>query len=66
MQTPKFGAPLVVIGAPLAVDPGSFRTAEGNVEEILRQICERVHCSGDVPTRRIPQRPAMAVKNMKW
>lgn len=65
METPSFGAPLVVIGAPLAVDPGAFRTAEGNVEEILRQICERVHGSGDVPTRRIPQRPAIAIRELK-
>jgi 3-hexulose-6-phosphate synthase/6-phospho-3-hexuloisomerase len=55
VQTPEFGASLVVIGAPLAVDARSFRTASGNVEEILRQICERVHSYGDVPVKRSPR-----------
>jgi len=40
---------LVVIGAPLAIDAKAFRTAGGNVEAALRQICERVHAYGDVP-----------------
>ncbi len=55
VQTPEFGAPLVVIGAPLAVDARSFRTASGNVEEILRQICEKVHGYGDVAVKREPR-----------
>jgi hypothetical protein len=41
--------PLVVIGAPLAVDADAFRTADGNLEGTLRIICERVHGYGDVP-----------------
>jgi len=49
IETPAYGAPLVVIGAPLAIDAKSFRTAGGNVEAALRQICERVHAYGDVP-----------------
>ena len=49
IETPKNGAPLVVIGAPLAIDPSSFRTASGNVERALRQICEKVHAYGDIP-----------------
>ena len=49
VQTPEYGAPLVVIGAPLAVDADSFRTADGNLEGTLRIICERVHGHGDVP-----------------
>jgi 3-hexulose-6-phosphate synthase len=49
VETPKYGAPLVVIGAPLAIDPSSFRTASGNVERALRQICEKVHAYGDIP-----------------
>jgi 3-hexulose-6-phosphate synthase len=49
IETPKYGAPLVVIGAPLAIDPSSFRTASGNVERALRQICEKVHAYGDIP-----------------
>ena len=55
VQTPEYGAPLVVIGAPLAVDAHSFRTASGNVEEILRRICEEVHGYGDVSVKRMPR-----------
>ncbi len=50
-DTPKYGAPLVVIGAPLAIDPHAFRTAEGDLEETLRLICQKVHAYGDVPVR---------------
>jgi 3-hexulose-6-phosphate synthase len=52
VQTPAYGAPLVVIGAPLAVDADAFRTADGNLEGTLRLICERVHGHGDVPVGR--------------
>ena len=48
IQTPSYGAPLVVIGAPLAVDADSFKTASGNLESTLRLICERVHSYGDI------------------
>ncbi|MBL9201662.1 MAG: orotidine 5'-phosphate decarboxylase [Opitutaceae bacterium] len=48
VRTPEFGAPLVVIGAPLAVDADAFRTADGNLEGTLRIICDRVHGFGDV------------------
>jgi 3-hexulose-6-phosphate synthase len=51
ISTPKYGAPLVVIGAPIAIDAHSFRTA-GNLEEILRNICKKVHAYGDVPVRK--------------
>jgi 3-hexulose-6-phosphate synthase len=50
IRTPEYGAPLVVIGAPLAVDADSFKTAGGDLEGILRQICERVHAYGPVLT----------------
>lgn len=46
--TPKYGAPSVVLGAPLTIDADSFRTADGNIEESLRMICEKVHAYGDV------------------
>jgi 3-hexulose-6-phosphate synthase len=49
MRTPEYGAPLVVLGAPLTIDADSFKTASGNLEEKLRQICDRVHAYGDVP-----------------
>lgn len=48
VQTPSYGAPLVVIGAPLAVDADSFKTASGDLESTLRLICGRVHAFGDV------------------
>ena len=49
VRTPEYGAPLVVIGAPLAVDADSFRTAGGDLEGTLRVICDRVHAYGDIP-----------------
>lgn len=47
-ETPSFGAPLVVIGAPLAIDAHSFRAAAGDLEATLRLICEKVHSFGEV------------------
>jgi 3-hexulose-6-phosphate synthase/6-phospho-3-hexuloisomerase len=47
-DTPRYGAPLVVVGAPLAIDPTAFRTAQGDVEATLRLICQKVHAFGDV------------------
>ena len=40
---PEYGAPLVVLGAPLTIDAESFKTADGNLEDSLRLICEKVH-----------------------
>jgi 3-hexulose-6-phosphate synthase len=48
VATPSYGAPLVVIGAPLTIDADAFRTATGDVESSLRLICEKVHAYGDV------------------
>ena len=50
-DTPRYGAPLVVIGAPLAIDAHAFRSAGGDLEGTLRLICEKVHAYGDVPVR---------------
>jgi 3-hexulose-6-phosphate synthase len=47
-ETPAHGAPLVVIGAPLAIDAHAFRTAEGDLEGTLRLICQKVHAFGDI------------------
>ena len=52
VRTPEYGAPLVVLGAPLVIDADAFQTASGNVEESLRLICEKVHGYGDVPVGR--------------
>jgi len=43
VRTPEYGAPLVVLGAPLTIDADSFRTASGDVGSMLRLICRRVH-----------------------
>jgi 3-hexulose-6-phosphate synthase len=48
VRTPEYGAPLVVLGAPLTIDADSFKTASGNLEDKLRLVCERVHAYGDV------------------
>jgi len=40
---PRYGAPLVVLGAPLTIDADAFRTAAGDLEGSLRMICEAVH-----------------------
>jgi 3-hexulose-6-phosphate synthase/6-phospho-3-hexuloisomerase len=48
MRAPEFGAPLVVLGAPLTIDADAFKTAGGDLESKLRLICEKVHAYGDV------------------
>jgi 3-hexulose-6-phosphate synthase/6-phospho-3-hexuloisomerase len=52
ISTPKFGAPLVVIGAPLVIDSDRFSTASNDPMGVLRKICQEVHGFGDVPVRR--------------
>ncbi|MEX0938189.1 MAG: orotidine 5'-phosphate decarboxylase / HUMPS family protein [Pirellulales bacterium] len=49
VQTPQYGAPLVVLGAPLVIDADQFKTADGDLEASLRRICQAVHAQGDVP-----------------
>jgi 3-hexulose-6-phosphate synthase/6-phospho-3-hexuloisomerase len=48
IRTPEYGAPLVVLGAPLTIDADAFKTASGDLESSLRLICEKVHAYGDV------------------
>ncbi|HKQ85632.1 MAG TPA: orotidine 5'-phosphate decarboxylase / HUMPS family protein [Candidatus Acidoferrales bacterium] len=48
VRTPEYGAPLVVLGAPLTIDADSFKTASGNLEDKLRLVCEKVHAYGEV------------------
>lgn len=45
---PEFGAPLVVLGAPLTIDADSFKTAGGDLESSLRLICEKIHSYGNI------------------
>jgi 3-hexulose-6-phosphate synthase/6-phospho-3-hexuloisomerase len=48
IRCPEFGAPMVVLGAPLTIDADAFKTADGNLESSLRLICEKIHSYGDV------------------
>ncbi len=43
IQCPSYGAPMVVLGAPLTIDADSFRTADGYLESSLRLICTKIH-----------------------
>jgi len=47
---PSYGAPLVVLGAPLTIDADAFRTADGDLAASLRMICDAVH------SQRVPDR----------
>jgi 3-hexulose-6-phosphate synthase/6-phospho-3-hexuloisomerase len=49
VRTPEYGAPLVVLGAPLTVDADAFKTASGDLQGSLRLICDKVHSYGDIP-----------------
>ena len=52
VQSPEYGAPLVVLGAPLTIDANSFKTAGGDLESKLRLVCEKVHAYGDIAVGR--------------
>src|ERR1700712_1250921 len=43
IQCPAYGAPLVVLGAPLTIDADNFKTAGGDLESSLRLICQKIH-----------------------
>ncbi|GAC1422757.1 MAG: orotidine 5'-phosphate decarboxylase [Flavisolibacter sp.] len=48
IQCPSYGAPLVVLGAPLTIDADAFKTADGNLEESLRRICAAIHAYREI------------------
>ncbi|MDT7828826.1 orotidine 5'-phosphate decarboxylase / HUMPS family protein [Pricia sp. S334] len=48
VKCPEYGAPLVVLGAPLTIDADAFKTADGDLETSLRLICEKIHAYGEV------------------
>jgi 3-hexulose-6-phosphate synthase len=48
MQCPAYGAPLVVLGAPLTIDANAFKTSDGDLEASLRLICKAIHAYGNV------------------
>ncbi|MEC8598865.1 MAG: orotidine 5'-phosphate decarboxylase / HUMPS family protein [Bacteroidota bacterium] len=43
IMCPRYGAPLVVLGAPLVIDADSFKTADGNLGSSLKKICDAIH-----------------------
>jgi 3-hexulose-6-phosphate synthase len=43
IRTPEYGAPLVVLGAPLTINAEEFKTASGDLESMLQFICGQVH-----------------------
>lgn len=47
IQCPLYGAPLVVLGAPLTIDADAFKTAGGSLEVSLRMICDKIHSMAD-------------------
>jgi 3-hexulose-6-phosphate synthase/6-phospho-3-hexuloisomerase len=54
IRCPEYGAPLVVLGAPLTVDADAFKTAAGDLEGSLRLICRAIHgpaAAGEGTTR---------------
>lgn len=48
IRCPEYGAPLVVLGAPVTIDAEAFKTADGNLEESLRLVCKKIHAYGEV------------------
>jgi len=48
IRCPEFGAPLVVLGAPLTIDADAFKTVDGDLESSLRLICRTIHAYGEV------------------
>ena len=48
IRCPEYGAPLVVLGAPLTIDADSFKTADGDLEGSLRLICDQIHAYKEV------------------
>jgi 3-hexulose-6-phosphate synthase len=49
VRAPEYGAPLVVLGAPLVIDADEFKTASTNLHDVLSEICREIH---RVPFRR--------------
>jgi 3-hexulose-6-phosphate synthase/6-phospho-3-hexuloisomerase len=43
ISMPKHGVPLVVIGAPLAIDAHSFSVAGNDLKAVLSEITRRIH-----------------------
>ncbi len=48
IRCPEYGAPMVVLGAPLTIDADAFKTADGDLESSLRLICDKIHAYGEI------------------
>ncbi|MGB5172776.1 MAG: orotidine 5'-phosphate decarboxylase / HUMPS family protein [Eudoraea sp.] len=48
IKCPEYGAPIVVLGAPLTIDADAFKTASGNLEASLKLICDKIHAYGNI------------------
>lgn len=46
IQCPAYGAPLVVLGAPLTIDADAFKTNTNDLAGVLKRICESIHSQG--------------------
>lgn len=55
ISTPRFGAPLVVIGAPLVIDGDRFAQAANDPMGVLGKIVQEVHAYGDVAVGRLSE-----------
>ncbi|MEY3643657.1 MAG: hypothetical protein RLZZ207_351 [Bacteroidota bacterium] len=53
IQCPQYGAPLVVLGAPLTIDSDAFKTASGDLESSLREICKAIHAQKTVSPKNL-------------
>jgi 3-hexulose-6-phosphate synthase len=58
VSCPGRGAPVVVFGAPLAIDGHSFRAAGGDLSAVLTDACDRVHAQPIVYPRSPAHRSA--------
>ena len=56
IRCPEYGAPLVVLGAPLTIDADAFKTGDGDLEGSLRLICGKVHAYGDIPIGKLAKK----------
>ena len=48
IKCPEYGAPIVVLGAPLTIDADAFKTASGILEASLKMICDKIHAYGNI------------------
>lgn len=46
VEMPLYGAPLVVLGAPLVIDADAFKTAINDLETILKELVHRIRENG--------------------